>query len=138
MTNFRQLIEKAASDLAIFRYPDVVEADRQLKLIFEQKEGCVVRGDLSYVTITDDNVFVQWRDTYESLVNFNFPVFILNSNDPILSARIYCLEWKIKELISDITRYKAAIETANIALQKAKTELLKLNDSKTSDNSDYL
>ena len=101
MTSLREILEKAEIDLDNYKHPDVSEAqDRLNDLLVEAGLGNISQDRLEYLSIGNEKVYIVTRYSIRSCEQedrFEFPVSVIDAEDPIAAIKAFAKTKRIAE-----------------------------------------
>lgn len=125
--NYRELIEDASSQLSTYRSPDIDEAEEFLdQLLKTTGLGSVKYEHIESIDIYGDEVHVEttWSARgCPSNSSYQFPVSLLDAENPLKAAKIWGLKKKIDEETSERNRYASYVSSADERIIKLRIEL---------------
>lgn len=126
------LLHKAASDLAIYRDPDVDEVKDRLSEVLEGAALSGIRRDqLVSLSLTDKTLEIETAWTVrgcENTSSYSLPMSIIEAKDPLAAAKLWAADKALNEAKTAVAQAEARLAHAKETLAQRQAERALLID----------
>jgi hypothetical protein len=116
MSTLKELINKAISDIDLYKHPDIDEAKARLDELLVAAGLGTIKGDyLSDLDMYNNKLHIRTEWSARGCANhsdYELPISILEAEDPIKAATVWGLQQKIDQETAQIRTYQAYVDSA--------------------------
>lgn len=129
MSTLRELVAQAASDLSMYKHPNIDEAKNRLNKIIEAAGlGSIAHDTVESIDFYGENVRIETSWSVrgcENTSDYVFPVNLLDAADPIKAATVWGLNEKIANEERELGYARLRVKDHEAKLAHFKVELAK-------------
>jgi hypothetical protein len=122
-----ELIEKASSDIDMYKHPDIDECQRRLSEILQAAEhGSIMNDHVESLEIYKDTLQIETSWSTRGCSNsssYRIPMEIIRAEDPIKAAKIWGCKKRISKYEQEVEAAKRSVKYNEEILAKYKAEL---------------
>ncbi len=124
MKTNREIFDDAMSDLGIYRYPNIEEAENLLNSITEAAGLGSIRGDtIEDIRETPDGTVVLKTYACGDYNTYEFPASIIDAEDPAKAAKIFGLKKKADDYVGYVNHYNKHLQYFEAKLAEIRAQI---------------